>query len=86
MAYTSQAIDLAARVSDQTRKLLVAIESIKNDIAYNISTEAINEANSETNLFNGVTGADILDIFTSISAIDTFFIDNSHYSELNKIR
>lgn len=89
MAYESQAIDLAGRVTENTRKLLAAIEALKNDIAYNTSTAVVaatGGGEEPIDLYNGITNDDVLGVFTSILALDTFLASNWHYTNLNKVR
>jgi len=85
--YNSQAVDLSGRVVENTRKLIAAINDIKNDIVYNASQAAISaEVNGSEDLYNGVTGSEVLLVFTSITALDAFLTDNYHYTNLNKVR
>lgn len=86
MAYNSQIQDMASRMTSSTRKIIEAIENIKTDIAYNTSQNLLTAENSETDLFNGITGADLQGVITSIQALDGFLTAGWHYTNLNKLR
>ena len=86
MAYNSQVTDMASRITASTRKILEAIAEIKDEMAYNTSQNLLTAENADTDLFNGITGADLQGVITSVTALDGFLTAGWHYTNLNKVR
>lgn len=87
MAYTKQKSDFATNLVTTNERFMVAMNEFRNLVQYyNTTLQGENALGDAEEFQNGITGADLKGVLTSLSAVESFLITNYHYTNLNKIR
>lgn len=85
--YTNQKTDFCSNLKNCTETFISAMDYFRNlKVYYDSALQADNSIADGDDLGNGITGANIKAIVTSLSAVETFLTSNYHYTNLNTVR